>query len=139
MKSRPTILVCSRPMGLERGITDRAFKLAWQLDETATDAEKLIEFAGRVCYMSFGNKQSPKTNFEYIRHLISQGHDSVLEHASWSFIIQGVSRALTHQLVRHRIGFSFSQLSQQYVDHSEVQFVPPPGLVESDPLYAEWE
>jgi len=97
----------------------------WQRTPAATESESIIELAGRICYMSFGTKQSPKSNLEYIRNLIRQEHESVLEHASWTFLLTGVSRALTHQLVRHRVGFSFSQLSQQYHDESSAKFVVP--------------
>jgi thymidylate synthase (FAD) len=108
------------------------------LETAATDAERLIEFAGRICYMSFGPRQSPRDNSSYIRHLIDQGHESVLEHGSWTFLLDGVSRSFTHQLVRHRIGFSFSQLSQQYYDHSEAEFLPPPGIENSPAAVAAW-
>jgi thymidylate synthase (FAD) len=101
---------------------------SWRLSSTATQAENLIEFAGRICYMSFGQNQSSKPNSEYIRHLIEMGHESVLEHATWTFLLAGVSRAFTHQLVRHRVGFSFSQLSQQYHDETQTEFIEPTGL-----------
>src|SRR5579871_3502439 len=65
----------------------------WNRTPSATEAEELVEAAGRVCYMSFGSNQSPKSNEEYIRHLINMGHESVLEHVSWSFMLEGVSRA----------------------------------------------
>jgi len=110
----------------------------WHESPSCTAAERLVEFAGRVCYMSFGPKQSPKTNEEYIRNLIQNGHESVLEHAAWTFAISGVSRAFTHQLVRHRIGFSFSQLSQQYHDESDAQFIEPPGIEGSPNAAATW-
>lgn len=97
----------------------------WKRTSGATEAEDIIEFAGRICYMSFGSKQSSKSNRDYIQALIRQEHDSVLEHASWTFLLTGVSRAFTHQLVRHRIGFSFSQLSQQYNDETTAKFVIP--------------
>jgi thymidylate synthase (FAD) len=108
------------------------------LETAATDAERLTEFAGRICYMSFGPRQSPRDNPSYIRHLIDQGHESVLEHASWTFLLDGVSRSFTHQLVRHRVGFSFSQLSQQYYDHSDAEFLPPPGIEQSPAALAAW-
>jgi site-specific recombinase XerD len=78
--------------------------------------------------MSFGAAQSPQNNTDYIHNLIQMGHESVLEHATWTFFITGVSRAFSHQLVRHRAGFSFSQLSQQYHDESEARFVIPESL-----------
>lgn len=90
--------------------------------------EALPEFAGRSCYQSFA-KKNPNTHAigDYLAHLLDQHHYSVLEHSSVSFYIQGVSRALTHELVRHR-HFSYSQLSQRYVDSSDVRFVIPPAL-----------
>lgn len=109
-----------------RFLTDNHTK--WRKETAATDAEKLIEFAGRICYMSFGKRQSGKTTSEYIRYLIDQGHESVLEHASWTFVLTGITRSFSHQLVRHRVGFSFSQLSQQYHDESNARFVLPYGL-----------
>src|SRR5258708_2464233 len=78
--------------------------------------------------MSFGPKQSDKSNRDYIRNLIRNGHESVLEHAVWTVAIHGISRAFSHQLVRHRVGFAFSQLSQQYHDESEAKFVRPAGI-----------
>lgn len=111
----------------------------WRIDPDATDAELLIEFAGRICYKSFGAQQSPKSNREYIRHLISQGHESVLEHAAWSFVLSGVSRAFTHQLVRHRVGFAFSQLSQQYHEEGEANFIQPAGLENHPAALEAWK
>ena len=114
-------------------------KLEWDRSPS-TNADELIEASGRVCYMSFGkDRQSGKNNYEYIKHLISQGHESVLEHINWTFLIKGVSRAFTHQLVRHRVGFSFSQLSQQYHDEHNAKFVVPPNLVEDKELFNLWE
>lgn len=101
---------------------------SWSEIGSATPAERLVEFAGRVCYMSFGDRQSTKSNAEYIRNLIRNGHESVLEHAVWTIAITGVSRAFTHQLVRHRVGFAFSQLSQQYHDESGARFIRPEGI-----------
>lgn len=80
------------------------------------NGERLIEFAGRLCYMSF-HKPNPATaaTGDYIRNIISQRHYSVLEHVSVSFYLAGVSRNFSHELVRHR-HFSFSELSGRYVD-----------------------
>lgn len=112
--------------------------LDWNRPEVLTPAELIVEFAGRLCYMSFGDKQSPRTNAEYIRNIIDQGHESVLEHASWTFLLTGVSRAFSHQLVRHRIGFSYSQLSQQYHDETDATFIQPAGLESSDLALQAW-
>jgi thymidylate synthase (FAD) len=111
--------------------------LAWHRTGSKP-GDELIELAGRLCYMSFGERQSPRENAAYINNLIVQGHESVLEHASWTFLIVGVTRAFTHQLVRHRVGFAFSQLSQQYYDHSEISYIEP-GPVERVPeAHAAW-
>ena len=93
--------------------------------EKTEDPQLLVEVAGRLCYMSYTGKRIRGDINSYIKNLVTSGHESVLEHMTWSFILTGVSRAFTHQLVRHRIGFSFSQLSQQYVDHKDVDLVFP--------------
>lgn len=90
------------------------------------DAEKLIETAGRTSYLSF-NKQEEGTEKAFIRMLIENGHLSVLEHAYATFRISGVSRAFTHQLVRHRL-CSFTQQSQRYVDESNFNFIEPDSI-----------
>src|SRR5438094_5640932 len=113
--------------------------LSWKRSLKASQIEEIVEAAGRICYMSFGKKQSPRSNREYIRHLVCMGHESVLEHASWTFLVTGVSRGFTHQLVRHRVGFSFSQLSQQYHDETEAQFVEPLAIALSDKARKVWK
>jgi thymidylate synthase (FAD) len=97
----------------------------------STDADggpALVEFAGRACYQSW-SKPNPRTatNAGYLRHIIDVGHFSVLEHATVSFYITGISRSCTHELIRHR-HFSYSQLSQRYVPEHDSQVVLPPGM-----------
>lgn len=109
----------------------------WRSD-TEVAAEELVEFSGRLCYLSFGEDAGieghktiqgrPGGNEAYINNIIKVKHGSVLEHAVWSILMEGVSRSLTHELVRHRAGFGFSQLSQRYVDESDIGFVLPPEL-----------
>lgn len=96
---------------------------------TSDDAEGLVEAAGRSCYQSFA-KPNPETatNAGYISNILKQRHFSVLEHCSFTVYVTGVSRALTHELVRHR-HLSFSQLSQRFVDESNAKFVLPPALM----------
>ena len=98
----------------------------WSTD--ADGGQALVEFAGRACYQSW-SKPNPKTatNAAYLQHIIDVGHFSVLEHASVSFYITGLSRSCTHELVRHR-HFSYSQLSQRYVPEDDAQVVVPPGI-----------
>jgi thymidylate synthase (FAD) len=111
----------------------------WRLDDVSTEAERVVEFAGRVCYMSFGSRQSPRSNSEYIANLIRKGHESVLEHAVWTFALSGVSRSFSHQLVRHRVGFSYSQLSQQYYDESGNSPVQPAGIADNVEAIEAWK
>ena len=92
----------------------------------STDGERLAEFAGRLCYMSQHNPASRSTR-DYLENIKKQGHGSVLEHANYSLLLEGVSRSLTHELVRHRAGFAYSQLSQRYVDESRGELRRPAG------------
>lgn len=102
----------------------------WSTD--ADGGQALVEFAGRACYQSW-SKPNPRTatNAAYLSHIIDVGHFSVLEHASVTFYITGISRSATHELIRHR-HFSFSQLSQRYVPEPDSRVVVPPGM-EDDP------
>jgi thymidylate synthase (FAD) len=136
----PRLLVLARPTldqaAIQTFLDDEG--LAWRRTPTATDPENLVEVAGRVCYLSFGRQQSDKTNAEYISHLVREQHESVLEHATWSFILSGISRGFSHQLVRHRVGFSFSQLSQQYHDETEAPLVMPRAIREIPSASEKW-
>jgi thymidylate synthase (FAD) len=120
--SRPAL----SPENIQRFLADEG--TSWRRSTGATAAEEVVELGGRLCYMSFGTNQSPKTTGDYIANLISLGHESVLEHATWTILVTGVSRAFSHQLVRHRVGFAFSQLSQQYHDETDAKFVMPEYL-----------
>ena len=105
--------------------------VAW-LGES-TPGEKLAEFAGRLCYMSQRNP-AKRTTRDYLENIKKQGHGSVLEHANYSLLFEGVSRSLTHELVRHRAGFAYSQLSQRYVDEKDASFVVPPAVAGDEAL-----
>jgi thymidylate synthase (FAD) len=99
---------------------------ASQGDETA-NADALGEAAGRLCYKSFA-RPNPATaeNAGYMANILAQGHYSVLEHASVSFLVRGVSRALLAELSRHR-HLSFSVVSQRYVSYADTEPVIPPA------------
>jgi thymidylate synthase (FAD) len=105
--------------------------------DSDVSAEVLCEVAGRVCYMSFARPR-PGGNRAYLEHIKESGHGSVLEHAVWNLLITGVSRSLTHELVRHRVGFSYSQLSQRYVDESDAEFIEPDIIASDAELHALW-
>lgn len=111
-------------------------EVSWSTD-TDVAAEVLCETAGRVCYMSFAAPR-PGGNSAYLKHIKEVGHGSVLEHSVWNFIITGVSRSLTHEFVRHRAGFGYSQLSQRYVDESVAEYVEPDCIAEDPELHSVW-
>lgn len=93
--------------------------------------ETTIEFAGRICYRS-EMKQTLESAMKFITARVREGHESILEHASVTFFVEGISRSCSHQLVRHRLA-SYSQESQRYVDMSEnVGFVVPPSIANAD-------
>ena len=113
------------------------------------DAERVIEIAARTCYQS-GDKMVPEKMGELLPKLIAMGHESPFEHAYATFRISDVSRAMTHQLVRHRL-LSVSQKSQRYVSESSFGWVVPPSVPAGDKadyerdmatirdMYAKWK
>jgi len=132
----PTVYLIGR-QSLDRAEIDRFLGdhgVSWQTD-TEVGGEALAEMAGRVCYMSYGKGR--KTNREFLSHIVDVGHGSVLEHAVWSFLVTGVSRSFTHELIRHR-HFSYSQLSQRYVDESESPFIEPDVIAADPQLHDTW-
>jgi thymidylate synthase (FAD) len=110
--------------------------VSWQTD-TEVAGEHLAEVAGRVCYMSFA-KPRPGGNKTYLGHILEVGHGSVLEHAAWNFVFTGISRSLTHELIRHRAGWGYSQLSQRYVDESVAEYVEPDVIADDPEMHALW-
>lgn len=90
-------------------------------------SEATIEISARLCYMSFAKGR--KDIQEFIDNLLSSGDGSVFEHVNYGFVFTGISRSLSHELVRHRAGFAYSQRSQRYVDESEAGFVVPPSVL----------
>ena len=130
--TEPLISVLARPEFAE------PLHLAVKWLGESTDGERLAEYAGRLCYMSQKNPANRDTR-EYLDNIKRQGHGSVLEHANYSLLIEGVSRSLTHELVRHRAGFAYSQLSQRYVDESHAAFVVPPAILGDESLLARWK
>ena len=104
------------------------------------DSTRLCKTAGQLCYASFGPRRTTNENAAaYIERLTSAGHGSVLEHASFSFLLYGISRSVTHELVRHRAGAGFSQISQRYVSGSVLRFVERPEYQEDDELHRSFE
>lgn len=101
-------------------------QLEIELIAITPDAEKVIEQAGRTCYLSF-DKIGADSQKDFIKRLIKMGHESTLEHAYATFRIKNCSRAMTHQLVRHRL-MAVSQQSQRYVDEEQFDYVLPKSI-----------
>ena len=96
--------------------------------------EELLEQAGRVCYRSERRGEAGS----FLQARIREGHESIIEHASLTFEISGISRACSHQLVRHRIA-SYSLESQRYVDLSDPELVVPPSIAQSPAAMEIWD
>lgn len=77
----------------------------------------LCEFGGRMCYNSFGDNQKTIGTEKYLNNIMHQGHGSVLEHANFSFLLLQTSRGTTHQMIRHRAGFAYSQESTHFIKY----------------------
>jgi thymidylate synthase (FAD) len=115
-----------------------------ELLDFSTNALSIIYAACRQCYSAGfagqifidGNKDSAKEE-EFVKQVVSSGHESPLEHVKFTFAIEGVSRALTHQLVRHRIA-SYSQQSQRYVKESNFDYVIPPSIEADEGMKKEY-
>src|SRR5438034_204053 len=128
----PRVSLIARPEFLE----PEHLRVQWQ--GSASAGERLAEFAGRICYTSQHNPANRSTA-DYLENIKKQGHGSVLEHAVYVLLIEGISRSCSHELVRHRAGFGYSQLSQRYVDESHAAFVVPPAMLGDPALESEWE
>ncbi len=108
-------------------------KLKVELISYTPESEKLIASAAKLCYSPVGidkiqDKLEDKKVNNFLDMLIKLGHESTIEHVSFTFGVEGVSRVLTHQLVRHRIGASYSQQSQRYVKLDQFDYVIPPHI-----------
>ncbi|MGH7672951.1 MAG: FAD-dependent thymidylate synthase [Gemmatimonadales bacterium] len=128
----PRVTLLARPQFVE----PEHLTVQWRGD--ASDGERLAEYAGRLCYMSQRNPVN-RTTAEYLENIKKQGHGSVLEHAVYVLLVEGISRSCSHELVRHRAGFGYSQISQRYVDESHAAFVMAPAIVGDERLEGEWE
>ena len=102
--------------------------------EHTPEPERVVAMSARLCYSPSGaaelsEKMTPETVEKMVKMLVEMGHASTLEHVSFTFGIEGVSRTLTHQLVRHRIA-SYSQQSQRYVAAHDFAYITPPSIAE---------
>jgi thymidylate synthase (FAD) len=127
----PRVTLIARPQFIEPA------HLPVQWRGESSDGERIAEFAGRLCYMSQQNPAG-RTTAEYLRNILRQGHGSVFEHSTYVMLIEGISRSCSHELIRHRAGWGYSQLSQRYVDESQAAFVIPPAIIGDAALELEW-
>lgn len=105
-----------------------------------TPAAQLCKVAGQTCYLSFTPKRTYNDKAAaYFRNIKESGHGSVLEHANFTLLFYGVSRSVTHELVRHRAGVAISQASQRYIDGSRLRFVERPEYQNDPELHAAFE
>jgi thymidylate synthase (FAD) len=129
VKTEPKVYVIGVPHfqteELERFLADQDLSRNRYEAMTGTDAERIVEMATRLCYQSFKKGRDTEAFFD---NIISSGHGSTIEHANFTVFLTGVSRSFTHELVRHRAGTAFSQLSQRYVDASLSAVVMPPRI-----------
>jgi thymidylate synthase (FAD) len=124
----------------------------WHIDGTVSDAENLIEAAGRMCYRSWQSYDPEKPeatnpnvtrvregNRSYIGNVLRSGHGSILEHASMTVIMRNVSRVVTHELVRHRAGMAYSQESLRYVRLEDLNFWLPEAAAENEEVKGKYQ
>jgi len=105
-----------------------------------TAGTQLIKASAQLCYMSFGPKRTwNKDARKYFDNILSSGHGSVLEHANYTFLFYGISRSLTHELIRHRAGFAYSQQSQRYVSNAVIRFVERKEFQNDEKLHQLFE
>ena len=129
---KPTVRLVSRPSldwdELDEFLRDENLPAAPDSIRAGDDASAAIsEAAGRICYMSFGRGRRDIEAF--ITNLLRSKDGSVFEHVNYGFVFTGVSRSLTHELVRLHAGFAYSQRSQRYVDESGCRIVIPPDIL----------
>ena len=107
------------------------------------EPERTVAMSARLCYSPIGAAQlkekiSDEQAAKLVRKLVSMGHFSTLEHVTFTFAIEGVSRVLTHQLVRHRIA-SYSQQSQRYVKEHDFETIVPPSIAKNPAAKAKFD
>ncbi len=144
----PGVIMLARPRTNVAGLAgflegfDPDLRFPEYLDDPTRlpDSSQLCKTAGQVCYASFGPRRTTNENAAaYFERLTSAGHGSVLEHANFSFLLYGISRSVTHELVRHRAGVGVSQISQRYVAGSVLRFVERPEYQDDEELHRLFE
>jgi thymidylate synthase (FAD) len=140
MLARPRTNVAGLGGFLEGFDPDLGFQAYVEDPTWLPDSSQLCKTAGQLCYASFGPRRTTNENAAaYFERLTSAGHGSVLEHANFSFLLYGISRSVTHELVRHRAGVGISQISQRYVSGRVLRFVERPEYQDDPELHAFFE
>lgn len=143
----PGVVLLARPQVSSQGLAgfldgfDPALGFSDYLHDPTPlpDGAQLCKIAGQTCYMSFGPKRTFNEQAKrYFDNLKSSGHGSVFEHANFSFLFYGISRSVTHELIRHRAGFGFSQSSQRYVSGRMLRFVERPEYHGDEQLHQQF-
>jgi thymidylate synthase (FAD) len=144
----PGVITLARQSALPSGLSafldgfpaDLELGSALADDLPLTPGASVCKTAGQLCYMSFGPKRTPNAEAaRYFANILRSGHGSVLEHAVCTFLLYGVSRSVTHELVRHRAGFAYSQVSQRYVSAQSLRFVERPEFAADPELHRLFE
>lgn len=145
--TKPGVILLARPqfnaMAIEPFLLQFPDELRFREylhDDPIEDGAALIKTAGQLCYMSFGPNRTKNSEAQkYIDNILKSGHGSVLEHAQYTLLLYGAGRDFTHELVRHRTGVAFSQVSQRYVDGQVLRFVERPEYQEDATLHERFE
>ena len=144
----PGVTMLARPQVSIRGMSDFLggfapdLNFAQYVDDPTPlpPGAQLCKTAGQVCYASFGVKRTYNADASrYFRNIMESGHGSVLEHANYTLLFYGISRSLTHELVRHRAGVGVSQISQRYVSGRVLRFVERPEYQVDAELHEAFE
>ena len=125
-----TLIASTSMHTLPESVEGTAFAEFFYQDKNAlmNDADTLSHFGGRSCYQAWEmEREATASNMGYLANILKQGHESVLEHGSATFYVEGVTRNLTHELIRHR-HLSYSELSQRYVKMEDAKFILPPAM-----------
>ncbi len=145
--TRPGVVLLARPTVNLQGLAgfldgfDESLHFREYLNDPTLlpEGAQLSKIAGQLCYMSFGPKRTFNAQADrYFDNLKSSGHGSVFEHASFSFLLYGISRSVTHEIVRHRAGFGYSQLSQRFVSGRMLRFVERPEYAGDELFHAQF-
>jgi thymidylate synthase (FAD) len=119
----PKVYLVGKTQIVEDGFNDflKDNGLMWPTELDSPEGQRLVEMFGRNCYMSYGKKAGSPTNEKYLDNLLGFNrpgiaHGSVTEHLSYNFMVVGAGRGFTHEQVRHRAGWAYSQLSTRYCD-----------------------